>query len=402
MKLYVDCTLTYERKIETGIQRVVKKIVQHDCGDQKIEVVPIRYDGFGFLRVSPRNLEPTKLSKIVIFCRTILAKTIMFNFAKKIYNCGLYMVGFFRSFLYSKKYIYLKSHDIMLVADLIQSEKYIRELQSLKSKQVIIYQVAYDILPIKYPEFFNSPVIETFKKVADSWPTYSSKIFAISNKVAKELEIHLNVRNAEYFYLGADFTKRKSWIPGKTVFDRNSYFLSVGTIEPRKNHLYILKTFQQLWANGSEEKLVFIGRLGWRFKETLTEINHVQSKYPDKFLWLNQANDKMLDDYYKSAKGVICASYDEGFGLPIVEALAKGVNVLCSDIEVFREVGGNNCAYFKLNQFNEDSLYALIRSGRYKKDLSNFVPLTWQQAINGLLEKVKSDISRRLHDQSTV
>ncbi|MEK6556116.1 MAG: glycosyltransferase, partial [Bdellovibrionota bacterium] len=195
----------------------------------------------------------------------------------------------------------------------------------------------------------------------------------------------------DYFYLGTDISNSSPQNELKIDFLKNSYFLSVGTIEPRKNHLHIMATFRKLWASGSDAKLVFVGRLGWKMEGIISEIEKLSIEYPDKFLWRKNVSDDELNAYYRNTKAVICASYDEGYGLPIVEALTNGASVICSDIPVFREIGSENCTYFSFDMESVNSLYRLLLEGRYIKSASNFKQITWQQAVTDLLGKIEKD-----------
>lgn len=135
-------------------------------------------------------------------------------------------------------------------------------------------------------------------------------------------------------------------------------YLCVNTFDPRKNHAYLLDAFDQLWAAGSNSRLCLVGRVGWQCRETLARI----ATHPElqrRLFVFHDASDAELGYCYQHAHGVITASKDEGFGLPIVEALARGRTTLASDIPIHREVGGNACHYFDLNQ--PQHLMALVQ-----------------------------------------
>lgn len=335
MRIYVDCTETYKSRLNTGIQRVVNKIVNFI--PQYCEITPVYFDEVGLAPVDPKVLDIPYSWKPL---HALLLRTPFFNLAKKTYYIYLKIKAYFKAAARPSYHYELKKGDVLLVADIIRSEKYIKALQDLKRKGVHIYQVVFDILPVTYPQFFRPSDSKDFKRRLHLYPTFSSKIFAISHKVAKEVQNEINFQNVDVFHLGADFVAQNHNTSIETVFPKSSYFLSVGTIEPRKNHEYILNAFTSLWEKGIDKKLVFIGRLGWKFEDILPRINSISAKYPDKFKWLSNANDDVLQAHYQNAAAIICASHDEGFGLPIVEALNRGKQVLASDIEVFREVGG--------------------------------------------------------------
>ena len=124
-------------------------------------------------------------------------------------------------------------------------------------------------------------------------------------------------------------------------------WLVVGTIEPRKNHSFILDVFEELWDQGRQDKLVIIGRIGWKCDQVIARMQSHPELEHKLFFFADASDDELLYSY-RNSQGLIFASYVEGFGLPIVEAMASKLRVFCSEIPVFREVGGTYPSYFAL------------------------------------------------------
>lgn len=388
MKIYVDCSETYKTQLNTGIQRVVRKIANHTSHLEGIEICPFIYDGIGMQKISYSELEKPGAS-ILVRSHNLLNGTLFYTVAKWLFRRYHTLRPYFYFIHNRNRYIHLNpQEDIILVADIIRDPGYIVELQKLNRKGFKIYQIVFDILPLKYPLFFKNEGVEEFKSISSTWKSYTSKFYAISEKVAKELEAELQANKVDYFHLGSDFSKDSQFQQPTFILSNQSYFLCVGTIEPRKNHALILKTFLKLWEEGYDKNLVFVGRVGWNVKETLELIKLTENNYPNRFLWLDDLNDIGLESYYRNSEAVICASIDEGFGLPIVEALSRGRNVLCSDIEVFREVGTSYCTFFDFELEGKNSLLEMIRSNSFKKDISGFKWLTWQESVDMLISKI--------------
>jgi glycosyltransferase involved in cell wall biosynthesis len=97
-------------------------------------------------------------------------------------------------------------------------------------------------------------------------------------------------------------------------------------------------------------------------------------------------NDAELQHAYKNCSGVILASTVEGFGLPIVESLWHGTKTFVSDIPIHREVGGNNCTFFPLN--DPQILSNAIRDWESIKDSSEcntpIQPVSWAESARQL------------------
>ncbi|HUG14499.1 MAG TPA: glycosyltransferase family 1 protein [Thermomicrobiales bacterium] len=115
--------------------------------------------------------------------------------------------------------------------------------------------------------------------------------------------------------------------------------LCVGTIEPRKNHLTLLAALNLVREASPDARLVIAGRVGWQ----ATDIEaRLQAAVATGAVELVLApTDDELETLLASATMAIYPSFYEGFGLPVLEAMARGVPVIASDIPAHREVAGN-------------------------------------------------------------
>ena len=129
--------------------------------------------------------------------------------------------------------------------------------------------------------------------------------------------------------------------------DKNApVFLMVGTIEPRKGYDLAFRAFESLWAAGGQEKLCIIGSAGWNMQGFIARLRG-HGENGKRLLVLEGASDATLNEAYRRADALLQASAGEGFGLPLIEAGSRGIPVLCSDIPVFHEVGGEHVLYFE-------------------------------------------------------
>jgi glycosyltransferase involved in cell wall biosynthesis len=118
------------------------------------------------------------------------------------------------------------------------------------------------------------------------------------------------------------------------------YILSVGTLEPRKNYVRLLEAYAQARKLGIRQLLVIAGGEGWLFEPIYRRIRELHLADYVKIL---HPDDALLLALYQSADLFIFPSLYEGFGLPVLEALACGTPVACSNSSAMPEVVGE-CA----------------------------------------------------------
>jgi len=119
--------------------------------------------------------------------------------------------------------------------------------------------------------------------------------------------------------------------------------LYVATFEARKNHETLLKA---LAAIERPLKVTFVGRDHGLLKHTRGLAEPLEERRGMKFAFIESTDEETLAELYRTTKTYVCPSVLEGFGMPLVEALASNCNVACSDIPVFHEVCGNDALYF--------------------------------------------------------
>ncbi len=118
---------------------------------------------------------------------------------------------------------------------------------------------------------------------------------------------------------------------------RRPYFLFVGTIEPRKNVDLLLNAYQGLPTSTREEvELVLAGPPGWGPNETLTRLQHSGPG----IRYLGYVAEREMPGLFAGAAALVYPSLYEGFGFPVVQAMAAGAAVITSDLSALPEVAG--------------------------------------------------------------
>ena len=119
------------------------------------------------------------------------------------------------------------------------------------------------------------------------------------------------------------------------------YVLMLGTIEPRKNHLNALAAWRALGA--SRPRLVVVGRPGWNCADAVAALRDAAAR--ERVSWLPIVDEAQRASLVAHARCLLYPSRLEGFGFPVLEALRRGVPVVCGDTPALREVAAQTAVY---------------------------------------------------------
>lgn len=136
------------------------------------------------------------------------------------------------------------------------------------------------------------------------------------------------------------------------ITEETSFWLAVGTVEPRKNLISLIHAYAKLKKRGQTFPLYIAGGKGWLDSEIYEEVKNLCLEKEIKFL--GYVSDEQLSALYHSCYAFIYPSWYEGFGLPILEAMASGSPVICSNTTSMPEVGGDTVLY--IDPYNIDSI----------------------------------------------
>ena len=252
----------------------------------------------------------------------------------------------------------LEEGDLYVIIDTFWDpiDEYLSFIAKARARGVVIATCFHDILPCIHPEIcavefgpiFNGSINRIFE-VSDICLAVSKATLDDLKGVLSKTYGRLPPEKAFfYFHLGAD-NEPGTRAGGETGFpDRvaaDPMFLSVGTVEPKKGYALTLDAFDDLWAAGHAINLVIIGKYGWGASAVRERIKH-HPQFDKRLFWFQRASDAFLYEAYERCYAFIQASVAEGFGIPIIEAARRGVPVIASDIDVFKEIAGDNLIYF--------------------------------------------------------
>lgn len=259
--------------------------------------------------------------------------------------------------------VIVESGDIFLGIDLAAHllPRWQFQLLQWKAAGVQIDIVVHDLLPLLHPEWFNPKTVRNFRRWAQVLAKYADHLICTSQSVAKDVSrwkaksrgLSPNEASIYLAPLGADILASSPSLGLRTEhreilrqFSNQEIVLIVGTVEPRKGHAIALGAMEELWSHGRPTVLAIVGRPGWKTKD-LQQRLRVHPEHGKRLIWIDDASDEMLEHLYVLAKGVLNPSLGEGFGLPLVEAMYHNCSLLARDLDVFREIAGEQIEYFK-------------------------------------------------------
>lgn len=221
----------------------------------------------------------------------------------------------------------------------------------------------HDLSFIRHPEFFRATNRLYLKTLVGPSSRRATAVITISDSTAREVNRLLGVPASRIFtvYPGVspDFYPRPE--PDVARFRREMalperFVLYLGTLEPRKNLVRLVRAFARL--DLPDVHLVLAGAKGWYFEDILAEVEHLGLE--DRVRIPGYVSAESLPFWYNAASVFAYPSIYEGFGIPVLEALACGVPTLTSSATSLPEAGGD--ATVQVSPFDEEA----IATGLYR------------------------------------
>lgn len=209
---------------------------------------------------------------------------------------------------------------------------------------VTIHDLAY----ITHPAFAPAGLRDYLNTVVPSVVERSARVAVVSDATKLDVIDRLKVDPAKIVVIGNGVDGRFFSPPALSTAQRTAfglpprYLLMVGTLEPRKNHLNAFRALDLL-PTADRMPMVVAGRRGWEYEPIMDEA--ICRAGSGQVLLLDYVPDELLPSLYASAAVVVYPSWTEGFGLPVLEAMAAGTPVVTSTAPALREVGGDTVWY---------------------------------------------------------
>lgn len=232
----------------------------------------------------------------------------------------------------------------------------------------------HDLVAYKFPEKLSEDTVERSRKEFKRCLEISDCVVVPSKNTRKDIGEIFGEKfkdKIKVVYPGVDSKFRK--LPRdevRKVLSKHSleegYVLFVGTIEPRKNLVNLIKALHILKKKNSlPSKLVVAGSKGWGWKEVKETVNKLRME--DDIIFMDYVDSGLIPYLYNGAKVFVYPSQYEGFGFPIAEAIACETPVITSKGSSCEEVAGD--AGLLVDPFNEEEISNAIGNLYGNKDL---------------------------------
>lgn len=218
----------------------------------------------------------------------------------------------------------------------------------LRIEQAGLVCLLHDLIPIEFPEYAREGGAAQHVRRIGTVARHASAVIANSEATRRAFLPYLHAEGriapVAVAHLGLTASLRRTAPQPRGT---RPYFVCLGTIEPRKNHLLLL----HIWRDMAERlgpanvpRLLVIGKRGWENEQVVDLLERCPALV-GCVEELPEVSDGALQTLLGGAHALLLPSFAEGFGMPVPEALSLGVPVLCSDLPALREAGGALATY---------------------------------------------------------
>lgn len=224
--------------------------------------------------------------------------------------------------------------------------------KTLGKMRIVFY--LHDLIPIDYPEYVRQGDEITHQKRIDVMANFADTIL-VNSKYTEDCFIqnckkhNYSIPMVKVLHIGVEdsfLEIKEEPLDGELSFLKNiDYFIYVGTIEPRKNHLMLLNVWRQYLSKcENPPRLVLLGKRGWN-NEAVFDLLDRCPALQDSIIELHGVSDGVMVSLIKNSKGALFPTFVEGWGMPLVEAMSMKVPMIAADIPALREAGQNLAEY---------------------------------------------------------
>jgi glycosyltransferase involved in cell wall biosynthesis len=250
-----------------------------------------------------------------------------------------------------------------------------------------------DLSYIYFPEMFKKRDWWQLRQWTARSIKRAQKIFTISQDAKNAIINYYNINSEKVVvtYPGLKMVKAKKTDLKKYGVE-GDFILYVGTLQPRKNLLKLIEAYKILVSQDFDLQLVIVGKKGWLYQEIFRKVKELG--LTKKVIFTGFVPDEALPAFYQQAQCFVLVSLYEGFGLPVLEAMAYGCPVVVSNVSSLPEAAGQ--AGILVDPANPEAIAAGIkqaiqnRKELVKKGYQQVKKFSWDKCAKETLKVLEA------------
>lgn len=260
-----------------------------------------------------------------------------------------------------------------------------RDLNRIRDAGLRITVMIHDTIPLDHPEFARPDTVPAFRRKLAAVAAHADRIIHLTHATRETTEAQFaalgRVPPGLVAPLGVEVAQPGPLPPG--LQPQAPYFVTLGTIEPRKNHALLLDVWEKIPQPAPQ--LFILGHRGWAEPGLLARLDSLPKDGPVREV--NGLPDSAVATLIAGAAALLAPSHAEGFGLPPVEAACLGTAVIATDLAQTRELLGNKAVYLPDGDIYS-WLETIIRQAKASGPMqtrTSLPNLTWEDHFNTVL-----------------
>jgi glycosyltransferase involved in cell wall biosynthesis len=288
---------------------------------------------------------------------------------------------------------------------------HVSDVNSFRPVATPMVSTVYDLSPLLFPEWHTSENRGRFKRKAQLIQEHAQAVIAISQHTKRDLVTLLGVADERIHVVYGAADVRYHPLSERAQVDRviqkyglpeRDYILYVGTLEPRKNLVRLIEAYGAALARYGETfpPLVLVGGKGWFYEDIFRSVERLGLE--QRVIFTGFVDDDDMPALFNGALIFVYPSLYEGFGMPVLEAMACGVPVIASNASSLPEVVGE--AGIMVDPMDTDALAAALvalvedadrRDALRAAGLMKATDFSWERAARETLTVYESVYSDR-------
>ena len=257
-----------------------------------------------------------------------------------------------------------------------------------------VVMTVHDLVPLLYPEWQTRRRVLYFKYILKHRFRFVDRFIAVSHSTRRDLTHHFHIPEHKIAVIHEGVSEQ--FKPASA--SREEFILAVSTLEPRKNFKRIIEAFVSLRKKEkTRDRLVIVGKEGWLFED----IMRVPAAFQDDIVFTGYVSEAELIHLFQTARCFVYPSMYEGFGLPVLEAMACGCPVITSNTSSMPEVAGDAALLVDPYEVDdiEDAICKLTNDPALCAELSakgiqKALEFSWRRTAQQTLDVYRKETSR--------